>query len=520
MGSRWTTGGYGTKIGFMANRAAKWIGLLALACVGAAGVGCSGSSCGGKCAGPPPYDTRQVTPDEQTALGFSASDVRKQLGGPWTGTLAWIADPSTVTANPASGTTGVSIVLGDAFNERAAIIYEPSASYTDAAVSFLHMEVPVHLLLATVDGALDTDLLISMRATSATQASVLASLDAPGTVGGTYAATAVDSARYLGVSSQLALDFVPAGATGTIVLVGYGTSKGTGAGGSDSKIEDKLPVATIAAALDAPDGGVRDSGATADGSVDGSVDGPGDTAACWYTRSGGGTTASHFRFSFIAPDQATYACSYDPAKDAGPPWPRDLSGVTTSVASNQFTIDTCLAGDACDASLYTFILDAPGVRLTMPVGRQVRVKWQFTGGWYCAHWLAVYDAEPGQTDVLWLLGNGGFQASVTDLPFDVALQRLDCRLPADAYRTSCSGEATGDYAFRFASTYGPASSLVLGTLESGAFAFQTSGGAQETMDIHCLDAFQTIMCDDYWNWDYWAVKVAEAADGSAPGGTL
>jgi hypothetical protein len=28
----------------------------------------------------------------------------------------------------------------------------------------------------------------------------------------------------------------------------------------------------------------------------------------------------------------------------------------------------------------------------------------------------------------------------------------------------------------------------------------------QTLDIHCLQAFQTIMCDDYWRWNFWAVN--------------
>jgi hypothetical protein len=212
-----------------------------------------------------------------------------------------------------------------------------------------------------------------------------------------------------------------------------------------------------------------------------------------------------FGFSFVAPDGVTYACNSNPRRDAGPPWPRDLRGVVTSVSDTQFTLDTCVAQDACDPGVYTFIVSASGLALTVPVGRKVRVQWQIAVPWGCTSWLQVSDDTSDSSGTLWLVGNHGFQNPPFELPLDVRLDQLaDCRHPADA-QASCSGAMTGDYAFRFSSKVG-GSTLSLGTMENGSFTFQDSAGMAQTLDIHCLQAFQTIMCDDYWRWNFWAVN--------------
>ncbi len=215
-----------------------------------------------------PYDTRTVTPDEQTALGFSANDVKARLVGPWVGTLAWVADPATVTAHPAAGTTTVTIALRYAFDERSIMAYEPSAVYTDASASILHMELPIHLLVTTADGALAEDHLTAIRATGASQGTLLDLFGATrGTpVQGSYTATAVDAARYLGTENELKVELAPETATGGLILYGLGSAKSAD-GTSDIKIADELPVATFAAAAIADIAQV-DSGA---GPVDGAV---------------------------------------------------------------------------------------------------------------------------------------------------------------------------------------------------------------------------------------------------------
>jgi len=224
-----------------------WFGFLALACAAAGNAGCSGSSCG-KCTGPQPYATRAVAADEQTALGFSANDVKARLVGPWVGTLAWLADPAKVTAQPAAGTTTVTIALRYAFDERSIIAYEPTEVYTDASASMLRMELPIHLLVTTADGALAEDHLTALKATGASQGTVLDIFGATrGTpLQGSYTATAVDAARYLGTENELNVDLVPDTATGSLILFGLGSAKSAD-GRSDVKIADELPVATFAA---------------------------------------------------------------------------------------------------------------------------------------------------------------------------------------------------------------------------------------------------------------------------------
>jgi hypothetical protein len=242
----------------MSTRGMRWLGLLAAAGAMGASASCGGSSC--KCAGPLAYGTRAVTPDEQTALGFSANEVKARLRGPWVGTLAWVADPTQVTAHPATGETSVTIALRYAFDERSVIAYEPTDAYTDASASLLHLELPVHLLVTTADGALAEDLPTAIWATSVSQGSVLdlfgASRGTP--VQGSYTATAVNAARYLATEDQLTVDLAPATATGRLILLGLGSEKSAD-GKSDIRIADELLVATFAATAVAdtgqPDGG-------------------------------------------------------------------------------------------------------------------------------------------------------------------------------------------------------------------------------------------------------------------------
>ena len=240
----------------MSIRRMRWFGFLALACAAAGSAGCCGSPC--RCAGPLPYGSRTVTPDEQTALGFSANDVKARLVGPWVGTLAWVADPSKVTAHPATGTTTATISLRYAFDERSIVAHEPSDPYTDASASFLYMELPIHLLVTTADGALAEDLSTAIRAASVSQGTLLyffgAARGIP--VQGSYTAIAVDTARYLETDNELKVDLAPETATGSLNLFGLGSAKSSD-GSSDVKIADELPVATFAATAtaDVADGG-------------------------------------------------------------------------------------------------------------------------------------------------------------------------------------------------------------------------------------------------------------------------
>jgi hypothetical protein len=258
--------------------------------------------------------------------------------------------------------------------------------------------------------------------------------------------------------------------------------------------------------------------------MDGAMDSSSDAATCWYLSQGGGWSFRSFQFSFMAPNQSSYSCQNTgrglAAPDASAQWPTELTGRTTSVSDVAFTIDTCQPGGTCGPTLYAFTLTAPGAKLTLPVGRKVKVFWQITAVFNgCTYWLSVLDAESGPTSgLVWFLGNGGLQASATALPFDVNLQGRLCG-SQDALPSLVGGVGDkGDFAFTFASKYGPASSLAIGTQEAGTFTFTTDQGFQQALDIHCLDAFQSLWMDDYWNWDYWAINqtaVALATDAGA-----
>jgi len=251
----------------MSIRRLRWFGLLAIAYTTSGSAGCSGSSCG-KCSGPPPYGTRTVTPDEQTALGFSANEVKANLVGPWVGPLAWASDPAKVTAQPATGTTTATIAIRYAFDERSIIAHEPTDTYTDASASLLRMELPIHLVVTTADGALAEDHPAAIWAASPSQGTILDSFGATRgiPVQGSYTATAVDTARYLYTYNEFKVDLAPDTAIARLILFGGGTVKSAD-GSSDHKIADELPVAAFVGTAIAGKAEV-DGGA---GPVDGAV---------------------------------------------------------------------------------------------------------------------------------------------------------------------------------------------------------------------------------------------------------
>ena len=232
----------------MADRRMRWLGLLAVTFVMGVGANCGGSSC--KCGFSSPYGTRTVAPDETTALGFSANEVKAHLAGPWVGTLDWVANPAQVTAVPATGTTTVTVGVRYAFDERPITANEPSDTYTDASASLLHMQLPVHLLVTTADGALAEDHQTFIVATSVSEGTILDSFgDSRGIpVRGTYTATAVNAARYLRTDHELKIGLAPNTATGSLILLGMGSEKSAD-GRSDQKIWDELTVATFATVL-------------------------------------------------------------------------------------------------------------------------------------------------------------------------------------------------------------------------------------------------------------------------------
>jgi hypothetical protein len=269
------------------------------------------------------------------------------------------------------------------------------------------------------------------------------------------------------------------------------------------------------AAVDSPFDGAPDT--VVDLSVvqlDAATDGSTDAAICWHSVQGAGQSLPHFRFSFLAPDQTSYACENAMlgldaglGVDAGAQVPAVLTGRTTRVSDLAFTLDTCQPGGTCRPTLYTFTLVASGAKLTIPVGRQVKVAWQISplsvGGTDCSHWLVALDAETGATSgMVWLLGNGGLLTPASELPFEVGTGRRFC--PGE---TSLPLGGLGDFVFVFTSKYGPTSSLAVGTQESGVFSFANVQGFQQALDIHCMAAFQGFPFDDHWwNWDYWAIN--------------
>jgi hypothetical protein len=59
-----------------------------------------------------------------------------------------------------------------------------------------------------------------------------------------------------------------------------------------------------------------------------------------------------------------------------------------------------------------------------------------------------------------------------------------------------------DYAFLLSPKSGPGATLQVATGETGTFEFTAASGAAQKLQVHCLDAVQPAMTDDYWNWDF------------------
>ena len=271
--------------------------------------------------------------------------------------------------------------------------------------------------------------------------------------------------------------------------------------------------------------------ATPDRPSDAHQDSLDDPTCFWKTLAR--STLPHFRFLLTTPDGQPQSPPTSLASvDAGSWAIHDFEGKVTSKVGDQLSVDSCVSPASCQPSVYQFTFCDPSatscrasssssspspMEAAIPLGQLVRVVWyldndvpEYSPGLY---FLAIYDAEPGPHDgSILFVGSGGRSDDkvypapnpLQSLPFSVATKALGC----DAARPY----GADDYAFVFQTKDGVASSLQLATGESGTLSLTPPSGGSQLLNFRVLDAVQTALTDDYWNWDFWA-----SADVPSPG---
>jgi hypothetical protein len=80
---------------------------------------------------------------------------------------------------------------------------------------------------------------------------------------------------------------------------------------------------------------------------------------------------------------------------------------------------------------------------------------------------------------------------------------MSCNPSPAAHPCNPSASPPDDYAFRFSSLAGD-SQVTLATGQTGSLVVKTTLGQQQHLTIHDLRSYQSYLCDDYWNWAWWA----------------
>jgi hypothetical protein len=271
-------------------------------------------------------------------------------------------------------------------------------------------------------------------------------------------------------------------------------------------------------------GGAEMGGAAATSGRDGGT-APTDSGACRYLTVNPYYPAAAFTFSATLPDGSSQSCYMKLTTDGGaamPYWPApitsQISGRVTAVSGTELSVDTCEAGTGCSSNVYHFAVAAPGLTLTVPVGRLVSVWWWlYNRGWSCGQMLVISDSTSGTVARVWLAGSDSAVNQAFPAPFSVARQELFCN-PNPSIGQGCGGNDVppDDYAFQFT----PQSAnppLVLASGETGTLALTVGSGELQHLTVHNLRSYQTLNCDDYSNWAWWAIGNS-GPDGTFDGG--
>jgi len=185
-----------------------------------------------------------------------------------------------------------------------------------------------------------------------------------------------------------------------------------------------------------------------------------------------------------------------------------INGHVIECSASEVVVDTCDPSAGCAPTLYRLAAVAPGLSLSIPVGREVSVVWSFRGGWGNPQQVAILDrGSTSTTDgsrAIWLwAADPSSDGEVAGL-FRVETRALFCN-PSPGTGHSCGGLdfPPDDYAFRFSAVSGGAE-VTLATGQTGTLLITTTSGQQQHLTVHNLRSYQSEMCDDYWNWAWWA----------------
>ncbi|HYO94500.1 MAG TPA: hypothetical protein VER33_08300 [Polyangiaceae bacterium] len=113
--------------------------------------------------------SRRLTPDDASALGFSANDVLAWAVGEHTSTLLWEAPPELRELSPEQGQQGLTLELGAATAQPSLVHYSPKQAVASGpAVGVLcppdQLSIPVTVRVTSGAGALDETLAVELQA--------------------------------------------------------------------------------------------------------------------------------------------------------------------------------------------------------------------------------------------------------------------------------------------------------------------------------------------------------------------
>jgi hypothetical protein len=177
-------------------------------------------------------------------------------------------------------------------------------------------------------------------------------------------------------------------------------------------------------------------------------------------------------------------------------------GQVVKTTKNTFVLDTCPPNADCMASFMTVSVAAKGLELWVPMNAFVEVEHVLQGAWgFCTSrssvrnvpsWGGMKNTVSGSTQVYFAGTEGQLQHS--GAPFAVKSVPLGC-----GGGPSC-GQPADDYALSFNVGPGAPGKLVkMGT--------QTTLMTPMPMTVRNLRSFVSGMCDDYWDWAWWAAWV-------------
>jgi hypothetical protein len=234
---------------------------------------------------------------------------------------------------------------------------------------------------------------------------------------------------------------------------------------------------------------------------------------CEYRATHSWTTLPRFSLTVTLPDGSVQSCDAQPWLDGGPHWPSpsngEVSGWVAEVGGTAFALDTCAPGTGCSPAVYRFAIDSADLTLSLPLGRQVTVMWQFSFPMACPRVLVVNDGLPsdvtsGNWPALWLAGADSTIQPTIPMPFSVGQQGLHCNPnPGAAHPCNPGAPPPDDYALVFTPASGDPP-LSLATGNTGTLALTPSPGLLQHLTVRNLRSYQTDKCDDYWNWAWWA----------------